>query len=139
MEKIEIRMMTDDETMLEVAFICFLSFCTVWFGYIFLANWWKFFIQQISSQELEKPLQYTPLSTLLTPLLCIFYQSSLLFPHFTKKKKKKKKKKKIGNYFSQHFSKRATIRFIVTKSFNSFWLQRYNFFSKQKLFQELSM
>ena len=130
MEKIEIRMMTDDVTMLEVAFICFLSFCTVWFGYIFLANWWKFFIQQISSQELEKPLQYTSLSTLLTPL---FLPIFVTFRSFYQKKKKKKKKKKNWQVFTKYF------RFIVTKSFNSFLLQRYNFFSKQKLFQELSM
>lgn len=46
--------------MLEVAFICFLSFYTVWFGYIFVifeTNWWKFCIQNIFNQELGQPLQ----------------------------------------------------------------------------------
>ena len=29
----------------------FLSFCTIWFGYICMANYWKLFIELISNQE----------------------------------------------------------------------------------------
>ena len=48
--------------MLEVVFIFinFPSFYTVWFGYNFVANRLKFFIQHVSSQELGKRLSTLP-------------------------------------------------------------------------------
>ena len=48
--------------MLEVVFIFinFPSFYTVWFGYNFVANRLKFFIQHVSCHELDQAPQHTP-------------------------------------------------------------------------------